>query len=329
MNGPDAADEFDSIATLMRPLTRAHPAALDLLDDAAVLPGRPGYDLVISKDAMVAGVHFPPDMPLDLVARRLLRAALSDLAAKAAEPFGWFLAVAWPPDAGWAEREAFARGLAHDGDLYGVALLGGDTVSTPGPLTLSATVMGWVPAGRMVRRAGGRAGDLLVVSGAVGDGWLGLQVATGALATDAALLARYQLPQPRLGLRAAIQAHATASADISDGLLADAGHIAKASSLAARIDLESLPLSPGGAVWLAGQPDRAAALVQLATGGDDYEVIAAVAPEDVEAYTRAAGMDVAVVGRLIAGQGVEARLDGKRLALDRLGYNHSGPGALP
>jgi thiamine-monophosphate kinase len=322
MNGSKAPDEFDSIEMLLRPLAQAHPAALDLLDDAAVLPGRPGYDLVVSKDAMVAGVHFPPDMPLDLVARRLLRAALSDLAAKAAEPFGWFLAVAWPPDAGWAERETFARGLAHDGDLYGVALLGGDTVSTPGPLTLSATVMGWTPAGRMVRRAGGRAGDLLVVSGAVGDGWLGLQVATGALAPDAALLARYQLPEPRLGLRAAIQAYAKASADVSDGLLADAGHIAKASGLAARIELASLPLSPGGTAWLSGQSDHGAALVQLATGGDDYEVIAAVAPEDVEAYAAAADMRVTVIGRLTEGQGVEASLNGQALSLDRLGYRH-------
>ncbi len=316
-------DEFDTIARLLRPLTQAHPAALDLLDDAAVLPGRPGYDLVISKDAMVAGVHFLPDTPLDLVARRLLRTALSDLAAKAAEPFGWFLAVAWPPQAGWAEREAFAQGLAQDGALYGVALLGGDTVSTPGPLTLSATVLGWAPAGGMVRRSGGRAGDLLVVSGCIGDGWLGLQVATGALAPDAALLERYQLPQPRLGLRAAIQSHAQASADVSDGLLADAGHIAKASGLSARIDLETLPLSPSAAAWLSGQPDRAAALARLATGGDDYEVIAAVAPQDVEAYANAAGLDVTVVGRLIEGEGVEARLDGRSLVLDRLGYSHS------
>ncbi len=324
MNGPNAPGEFETIARLLRPLAQDHPAALDLLDDAAVLSGRPGYDLVISKDAMVAGVHFLEDAPLDLVARRLLRAALSDLAAKAAEPFGWFMAVAWPADAGWAEREAFAQGLAHDGALYGVALLGGDTVSTPGPLTLSATVLGWVPAGKMVRRGGGRAGDLLVVSGAIGDGWLGLQVATGALAADAALLARYELPEPRLGLRVAIQAYARASADVSDGLLADAGHIAKASGLAARIDLESLPLSPSAAEWLRDQPDRAAALLRLATGGDDYEVIAAVAPEDVEAYAQAAGMNVSVVGRLIEGEGVEARLDGAPLALERLGYRHGG-----
>jgi thiamine-monophosphate kinase len=324
MNGPNAPDEFDTIAKLLRPLTQADPAALDLLDDAAVLPGRPGYDLVVSKDAMVAGVHFLPDMPMDLVGRRLLRTALSDLAAKAAEPFGWFMAVAWPAKAGWAERQAFAQGLARDGALYGVALLGGDTVSTPGPLTLSATVLGWAPAGKMVRRGGGRAGDLLVVSGAIGDGWLGLQVATGALAADAALLARYELPEPRLGLRAAIQACARASADVSDGLLADAGHIAKASGLAAQIDLESLPLSPSAAAWLQIQPDHAAGLARLATGGDDYEVIAAIAPEDVEAYARAAGMNVAVVGRLVEGEGVVARLDGAPLALERLGYRHGG-----
>jgi thiamine-monophosphate kinase len=324
MNGPNAPGEFETIARLLRPLAQAHPGALDLLDDAAVLPGRPGYDLVVSKDAMVAGVHFLADTPLDLVGRRLLRTALSDLAAKAAEPFGWFLAIAWPVGAGWADREAFAKGLAQDGAFYGVALLGGDTVSTPGPLTLSATVMGWVPAGRMIRRGGGRAGDLLVVSGAVGDGWLGLQVATGELDANQALLERYQLPQPRLGLRDAIQAHARASADVSDGLLADAGHIATASRLSAQIDLEALPLSPSAQAWLHGQPDHAAALSALATGGDDYEVIAAVAPEDLTAYAAAAGMPVTVVGRLLDGQGVQVRLAGAALALDRLGYRHGG-----
>lgn len=324
MNGSRPPGEFETIARLLRPLAQAHPAALDLLDDAAVLPGRAGYDLVISKDAMVAGVHFLADTPFDLIARRLLRTALSDLAAKAAEPFGWFLAVAWPSETGWQAREAFAEGLAHDGALYGLSLLGGDTVSTPGPLTLSATVLGWAPAGRMVRRSGARAGDLLVVSGAIGDGWLGLQAATGALPPDPVWLERYQLPQPRLGLRAAIQAYARASADVSDGLLADAGHIGMASGLRAQIDLGSLPLSSSAASWIQDQPDRAAALVRLATGGDDYEVIVAVAPEDVEAYAGAANMPVAVVGRLLEGQGVEARLDGDPVALDGFGYRHGG-----
>jgi thiamine-monophosphate kinase len=321
-NGPDAPDEFATIARLLRPLTQDHPAALGLLDDAAVLPGRPGFDLVLSKDSMAAGVHFLPDMPMALIGRRLLRTALSDLAAKAAEPFGWLLSVAWPSDARWPEREAFARGLAEDGAEFGVALLGGDTISTAGPLTLSATVLGWAPAGRMVRRSGARAGDLLVVSGSIGDGWLGLQAASGALSPDPALLDRYQLPQPRFDLRRAIQDHARASADVSDGLLADAGHIAQASGLRAQIDLDAISLSAPAAAWLRAQTDRAAALKRLATGGDDYEIIAAVAPADLADFTLAAEASVTVVGLLTAGEGVEARLDGLPVALDQLGYHH-------
>lgn len=324
MNGLEATGEFETIARLLRPLAQGHPAALDLTDDAAVLPGRPGFDLAVSKDAMVAGVHFLADMPLDIVARRFLRAALSDLAAKAAEPAGWFLAAAWPSSVGWAAKEAFARGLAADGALYGFPLLGGDTVSTAGPLTLSATVMGWTPAGRMVRRSGARAGDLLIVSGTIGDGWLGLEAATGALPPDDALLARYNLPEPRFGLRSAIQMHATASADVSDGLMADAGHIAAASGLRACIDLERLPLSRAAADWLNGQADRRTALAALAAGGDDYEVIVAVAPEDAEAYAQAAGMAVTPVGCLTEGQGVEVRLDGQTVVPERLGYRHGG-----
>lgn len=324
MSGADAPGEFETIARLLSPLTQGHPGALNLTDDAAVLAGRPGFDLVISKDAMVAGVHFLDDAPLDVVARRLLRTALSDLAAKAAEPAGWFLAAAWPAAIDWAGREAFARGLAEDIALFGAPLLGGDTVSTPGLLTLSATVLGWAPAGRMVRRGGGRAGDLLVVSGTIGDGWLGLQVATGALAHDAALLQRFERPEPRLGLREAIQRYARASADVSDGLLADAGHIGAASGLKVVLDLDRLPLSASAAVWLEVQIDHSAALCALASGGDDYEVIAAVAPDEAEAYAAAAGMPVTVVGRLADGQGVEARLDGDVVALGRLGYRHQG-----
>src|SRR5580698_3736323 len=136
---PGASDEFDWIASL-RALTLGDRRALDLADDAAVLPARPGFDLVISEDAMVEGVHFLEGEQAEIVARRLLRTALSDLAAKAAEPFGYTLTVAWPPARTWDDRLAFVRGLQEDGQRFGVALLGGDTVSTPGPLTVSATV---------------------------------------------------------------------------------------------------------------------------------------------------------------------------------------------
>jgi thiamine-monophosphate kinase len=324
MNGADGEtpDEFATIARLLAPLTRGHPAALGLLDDAALLPGRPGFDLVLSQDAMVAGVHFLADAPMELVARRLLRAALSDLAAKAAEPFGYMLTLAWPAQAGWREREAFARALGEDAEAFGLSLLGGDTVSTAGPFTASATVLGWAPAGAMVRRSGARAGDLLAVSGTVGDGWLGLLAAQGKTAPDDHLLARFHRPRPRFDLRAAIQGHAHASADVSDGLLADAGRLAIASGLAVTVDLDRLPLSRPAAAWLAMQPDRVAALAALASGGDDYEIVLAVEPGDVDALLTAAGAPVTVVGRFGVGRGVEAQVDGAPIPLARLGWSH-------
>lgn len=313
------ADEFETIARLFRPLTRGAPEALDLLDDAAVLPGRPGFDLVITKDAVVEGVHFLPDDPLDLVARKLLRVNLSDLAAKGAEPFGYLLAVAWTKA---ADREAFARGLAEDGETFALTLLGGDTASTPGPLTASVTMLGWVPEGRMVKRSGARPGDLLVVSGTVGDGMLGLAAAQGEI--DAPELAdRYRLPQPRLGLRDALLNHARAAADVSDGLLADAGHIAEASGCAVHVELENLPLSAPARAWLDARPDPEAAQLSLASGGDDYEIVCAVEPANLDAFIAAAGMPVTVVGAFSEGEGVGVSLHGKALRAGRLGWRHT------
>jgi thiamine-monophosphate kinase len=302
------ADEFETIARLLRPLTRGAPEALGLLDDAAVLAGRPGFDLVITKDALVEGVHFLPGDPLDLVARKLLRVNLSDLAAKAAEPFGYLLAIAWPKG---ADREAFARGLAEDGEAFGLALLGGDTVATPGPLTASVTMLGWVPDGGMVKRSGARPGDLLAVSGVIGDGWLGLKAAKGEI-EDAGLADRYRLPRPRLDLREALRG-AHAAADVSDGLLADAGHVALASGCGVHIDLERLPLSAPARRWLDSQADAEAALLALASGGDDYEIVCA-APGELDGFT--------VVGSFGEGAGATVSLHGKALAPQRLGYRH-------
>lgn len=315
MSGPD---EFDTIARLFRPLAKKAPEALDLMDDAAVIPSRPGHDLVVTKDVLVAGVHFLADDPLDLVARKLLRVNLSDLAAKGAEPYGYFLSVAWPPDAGWRAREAFARGLAEDQSRYGLKLFGGDTVATPGPLTIGATMLGWVVAGTMVRRAGAREGDLVQVSGPIGDGWLGLAAARGGLGLSAdgvrALAVRYRLPTPRLDLDLA---GASACADISDGLLADAGHIGEASGLGVEIDLDRMPLSAAASEWLAGQGDRGAARLALAAGGDDYELVA-TAPRPLQGFT--------VIGRMIAGSGVSVRLDGRSVEVARTGWRHGNDG---
>jgi thiamine-monophosphate kinase len=325
-------DEFEAIARLLRPLAEGAPGALGLMDDAAVVASRPGFDLVVSKDAMVEGVHFLPDDGLDLVARKLLRVNLSDLAAKGAEPFGYLMATAWSPRCGWPERELFARGLAEDQGRFGVSLLGGDTVSTPGPLTLSLTILGWVPDGRMVRRSGAKPGDRVLISGGIGDGWLGLKAASGELAglpegSIEQLAGRYRLPEPRLELAEALRTHASASADVSDGLVADAGHIAEASGVGLRLELGRVPLSAPAAAWLAQQPEpaRAAAMSALAAGGDDYEVVCTASPDQAGpliAAAKAAGVEMTDIGEVVAGQGAATLWQGREVRLQRTGWRH-------
>jgi thiamine-monophosphate kinase len=319
MSGPDpeTPDEFGQIAALFRPLTRGAPEALDLLDDAAVIPSRPGFDLVVTKDALVEGVHFLAGDPPDLIARKLLRVNLSDLAAKAAEPYGYFLATAWSKAFGWPQRQAFAEGLRVDGETYGLTLLGGDTTSTPGAMTLSATMLGWVPAGRMVRRGGARVGDLVLVSGTIGDGGLAWRAARGEVPDpDGAHLDRYRLPLPRVDLRERLLAHAHAAADVSDGLIADAGHIAEASGLGLRLDLDRMPLSARAASWLAGQADRRQGLLSLASLGDDYEIVCTAAPGDAPA------LGLTVIGEITA-SGFEVRADGLPVERGPGGWRHA------
>lgn len=313
-------DEFDSIDRLFRPLATG-PEALGLRDDAAILPMRTGFELVVTTDAMVEGVHFLPDDPADLVARKLLRVNLSDLAAKAAEPYGYLLSVAWSELWEESRRTAFARGLGEDQAHYGLKLFGGDTVSTPGPMTAAVTMFGWVEAGRMIRRSTARPGDLVLVSGTIGDGYLGLKAARRELdgSPDAVawLAGRYRLPEPRLALRSALSAFASAAADVSDGLVADAGHIAEASGVGIEIDIERVPVSPAAR----GRSE----IAELATGGDDYEVVCTAPPERVEglvARAAADGVSLSVVGRVVEGQGVVARLHGQAVELQRTGWRH-------
>jgi thiamine-monophosphate kinase len=323
-------DEFDWIQRCLMPLAAGTPEALGLLDDAAVVRSRPGFDLVISKDAIVEGIHFLPDDPLDAVARKLLRVNLSDLAAKGAEPYGYLLAVAWARRHGWPEREAFAKGLAEDQQRFGLHLLGGDTVSTPGPLTASLTILGWAPEGRMVRRANAQVGDLVLVTGAIGDGFLGLEAAGGGLAglgdrEKAYLADRYRIPQPRLELGSALRDWASAAADVSDGLIADAGRIALASQVRLDLDLDLIPLSPSAGLWLAAQVDQDAARLQLAGGGDDYEVICTAsetAASELERAAKTLGLRLTRIGRVKAGQGVDTRLGGRLVSAPSAGYRH-------
>lgn len=328
MPAVDVAGEFETIQRLLRPL--AHPEwGRGLRDDVAVVPSRPGYDLVLTKDAIVEGVHFLPDDPLDTVAKKLLRVNLSDLAAKGAEPFGYLLACHWSERCGWPERMTFVDGLRTDQKAFGVFLLGGDTVVTPGPASFSMTLMGWTPKGRTVARAGARPGDLVFVTGQIGDGWLGLQAAQGkmALAPDriAALVDHYRAPMPCMDFAPMIREMATASIDVSDGLIADLGHVAEASEVRIEIDLEVTPLSAAGQAWFDGRVDELAALEKLVTGGDDYEIAFTAHPKDEVALRREADrrhIRLTKLGRVSAGHGVVARFGGQPAPIQTPGFTH-------
>lgn len=328
--GRAVSDEFQDIARRFRPLTFGAPEALELMDDAAVIPSRPGFDLVVTKDALVEGVHFLSGERPDRIARKLLRTNLSDLAAKGAEPYSCFLAVSWPPQYDADGRDQFAKALGEDLSHFGLALFGGDTTATPGPLTLSLTALGWVPQGQMVRRKGARIGDDLMVTGTIGDGYLGLLAAQGRLAMltpeqNLTLEERYHHPRPRLGLGQALRAHATACADVSDGLAADAGHIAAASAVGLEIDLEKVPLSEAALAWLALQDDPVAARLALVTGGDDYELVCTVPADQREAFmskATALGIDATLIGQVVSEPGVRLSWRGAVQNIRTLGYQH-------
>lgn len=329
MPGADAADEFETIHRLLKPL--AHPEyARGLVDDVAVLPSRPGFDLVVTKDAIVEGVHFLATDPLDAVAKKLLRVNLSDLAAKGAEPFGYLLACHWSKRCGWAEREAFAAGLAEDQATFGVHLLGGDTVVTPGPASFSVTMLGWIPKGRAVGRSGAAPGDLVYVTGTIGDGGLGLRAAQGRLGLEPerieALVSHYRTPQPRVDFARAIRDLATASIDVSDGLLADLGHIAAASGVGMTIELTHVPLSMAAQAWMDDRVDPEAALADLAAAGDDYEIALTVSPGHETALRRAAEelrLRLTLVGRVERGRGLDVRYQGQPAVVTKTGWRHA------
>jgi thiamine-monophosphate kinase len=318
--------EFERIRRYFAPL--AGPGGLGLLDDAALVECRAGQRLVMTADAIVAGVHFLPEDPPDLVAKKLLRVNLSDLAAMGARPLHYLLTTALPVSlgAGWVAE--FARGLGEDQRLYGIDLIGGDSVSTAGPAALSLTAIGEVAAGAEIRRTGARAGDDIWVSGTIGDAYLGLGLLRGAaprLAAEhrTALIRRFQLPEPRVILGPALSGVASAMIDVSDGLLADLGHICETSHLAGVVELASLPMSPAARAVVVLEPDVAP---QLATGGDDYELLFTAPSEAVDAV-RALGSQLAVpvtrIGRIEAGDGVRlVDAGGREVTVEASGYRH-------
>ncbi|MEX2250184.1 MAG: thiamine-phosphate kinase [Parvibaculum sp.] len=328
-DGAEFPDEFELIAELFAPLAAGAPGALALEDDAALYVAPSGHQTVLTVDAMVEGVHFLPDDPAESVARKLLRVNLSDLAAKGATAKGYLLVTAWHDGTSLEWMRAFATGLAADQQIFGVVLWGGDTVRTPGPATFSLTAIGEVHEGQMLRRGGASAGDGLYVTGTLGDAALGLMALRGGLeglgeAHRDYLAGRYRLPEPRLATGARLCGLASAALDISDGLMADLGHLCAVSGVGARIELGRLPLSEAGRVALALDKGL---IETIAGGGDDYEILFAV-PSDREADIALVAAEtltpIVRIGTVLAAtEGINLVDDaGQPVALKHLGYRH-------
>jgi thiamine-monophosphate kinase len=324
-----ASGEDALIARYFRPLATA-PGAFGLDDDAAALKPN-GDDIVVTTDAIVEGVHFLPDDPPDTVARKALRVNLSDLAAKGATPAGFVLTLALRKvEEAWLKP--FAAALGEDATQFKCPLLGGDTVSTPGPLMVSVTAFGRVPPGKMVHRSGAKPGDRVMVTGTIGDAALGLAILGGgkvhAACTDPAardaLVGRYRVPQPRVAMAEIVRAHANAAMDVSDGLAGDLTKLCGVSDVSAAIDLESIPLSDAARDLVSR---GIVGLETLIAGGDDYEILCAIPEDGVEAFAQAAkraGVPVSSIGTVIAGSSSPKFIDrqGREIALERGSYSH-------
>ena len=316
MAGP--VDEFGLIARFFAPLSAGYAGAHGLTDDAAFIAPQDGKVLAVTTDTMVEGVHFLPHTPPALLARKLVRVNLSDLAAKAATPFAVTLNAALPSTVTDPWLTEFAQGLGQDLTQYGIALIGGDTVAIPGPLCLGLTAFGWADPVACPHRSGAKTGDDIWVSGTIGDGGAGLLAAQGQL-SSAALRQRYDLPEPRLGLGIRLGGVVTAAMDVSDGLVQDLGHICRASQLGAELWIDRIPLS---ADFIASGMTA----LQAATCGDDYELLFTASPAaapQLLAVAAASAVDISRVGRMMDGAGVICRdADGHDVTPTRTGWRH-------
>ncbi|HZX80278.1 MAG TPA: thiamine-phosphate kinase [Lysobacter sp.] len=321
--------EFDLIERIRRRVVARGDVVLGIGDDAAVLALPPGRQLVVAMDTLNAGVHFPIGTPAADIGWKALAVNLSDLAAMGATPAWCTLSLSMPAaDAAWLDD--FLDGFSMLAAQHDVALVGGDT--TRGPLSVCVTVHGFVEPGGALRRDGARIGDDVWVSGTPGDAAAGLVLAGIAMAGVAridaahedrdALAARLARPQPRVALGGALVGLANACLDISDGLLADAAHVARASDVALRIDIDALPASAA----LARCVDTDTRRVLQATGGDDYELLftaPASARDAIDAMSCHGGIPATRIGRAVAGEGVQAvDADGRDWRPAHAGYQH-------
>lgn len=308
------SSEFKIIEQYFRPLTNG-----DMLhDDAAVLCVPAGYDLIVTSDTLNAGTHFLEDETPENIARKALRTNLSDLASMGARPLSYQLNLAFPQKPSGEWLAAFTGALSQDQAEFGVFCSGGDTTSILGDyLSISITALGLVPVGKALRRDKAKTGDLLMISGPVGDAYLGLKSIRKGLGFTLAET-RYRIPYPRLGSVHLLDA-INAAADISDGLIADAGHIARASCLGLEISLNEISFSNE----ILSAIDKGIIIpAQALTGGDDYELAMAVNPE-MASVVRSIFPKAQIIGKFVNGQGVTVRDEnGAEVQITTSGWTH-------
>ncbi|MEC9267690.1 MAG: thiamine-phosphate kinase [Pseudomonadota bacterium] len=315
--------EFHRIATYFAPLARGADASLGLTDDAALLSVPAGMELAVTADTLVESVHFIGDEPADELAQKCLRVNLSDLAAMGAQPYGYFLSLSLPNRIDDAWVAAFCQGLGRDQSEFDWHLLGGDSTSTPGPMSIAVTAMGLVEKGRAMRRSGAKPGDAVFVSGTIGDGFLGLLAVRGQLPYGPeadAVRRRYNVPDPRISLGRSLAGVAHSAMDVSDGLVADLTHICAASGVGADIDARAVPVSSAAAELLAGAPDL---FPDILTGGDDYELLVTGPEEAVLSAAASSGTRLTRIGAIRSGAGVSVLDgDGQVLQFVKTGFRH-------
>jgi len=321
--------EFEMIRDYFRPLTMDKAEAGGLLDDAAILNVPQGFDLCMSSDTLNGGVHFLEDESPENIAHKCLRVNLSDMAAMGAKPYCYQLNLAFSkmPDPGWAK--AFTGALMADNEEFGIFCSGGDTTVIEGPMLVSMTITGLVPKGKAVKRFGAKPGDIVVVTGNIGDAAIGVKVKLGILELDdpSAFLLACDRPMPRTPISEAIHKYAHAGIDVSDGFIADLTHICEVGNVGARIEADKIPFSYAARNLI---EKGVVSVEDLLTGGDDYEIAMAIPPQNVDAFmadAKARGVDAYAVGVFDAigdgGAGVQV-LDeaGEPLTFSKKGWTH-------
>ena len=316
--------EFEFIRNKLASLSVDAPGALGLTDDAALLTPQPGQEIVLCSDMLVSGTHFLETDTMDVVAQRAFLSNLSDLAAMGADPIGYLCSVCWPSNTTDEQRDQFVSALESAQTQFGLTLLGGDTTSGEGPLVVSMTFVGEVQSGSALKRSGAKSGDDIWVTGSIGDAVLGLAIARGDLDQQPYLLSRYQNPTPRIEAGICLRKLASACIDISDGLVADAGHIASTSQVQLIVEAAMIPLSAPALLWL--EKEGEAGLRKLLTAGDDYELLF-TAPHDkaseILSLKSECGVDISWIGSVAKGQGVTVRdEEGEEMKIDSSGFTH-------